>query len=247
MTVTPIRSIEGEVLDGTSFANLYRLLDVERSAIEEWQRLSMPAALEILAAYETGQEWRTDKQAEWDAYVAEHGYVPQWSATSERSFVKWLEERARRDGHEPKTLMTVKRLMYAAQCVRIVQSNKVIPAGITLPQTEDAWRPVYKMLTHGYRDQIGRVVEQAAEIAEGEGKPITQGIMSKVATEVWKTDPEIRQWVEQPGQTVDPRSAHDRVVTALNHIRKEANDLRKALGDNPKAWNEFLAGLAEIQ
>lgn len=244
--VTHIHSVEGEVLDGTQFTNLYRLLDLERSASEEWQRLSMPAAFEVLAAFESN-EWREDKQAEHAAEIASTNRQPSWSPTSERSFVKWLEARARRDGHEPRTLSTVKRLMYAANCVRIIESNKVIPAGITLPQTEDAWRPVYKMLTHGYRNQIGTVIERAAEIAEGEGKPITQGIMSKVAAEVWNSDPQIRAWVEQPGQTVDPRSAHDRVVTALNHIRKEANDLRKELGDNPKAWNEFLAGLAEIQ
>ena len=120
---------------------------------------------------------------------------------------------------------------------------------VALPETEGAWRPVEGLLNKGFRKQIAAVVVKANEIAEEEGEPgkITDRRMLLAKRDVWAHDPEIRQWAEQPGQTLDARSAHDRVVAALNHIRKEANDLRRQIGDNPKAWAEFLAGLAEIK
>jgi hypothetical protein len=243
---TDLAVVEGKVLDGPRFPNLYRLLDLERDSVEQAQRLSMLAAGEIYKAFEA-DEWKQDKQTEWDMYVAEHGYQPQWSPVSERSFVKWLQVRAEQDGHPFLSRGEIQNLRNAAECVRII-SNEVATRVATLPQTEGAWRPAAKLLKAGFRKQIGAMVERAAEIAEEQGLPeITQGAMSAARTEIWRTDPEIQAWVTQPGQTVDARSAHDRVVTALNDIKRRANDLRKELGDNPKAWSEFLDGLAEIR
>jgi hypothetical protein len=240
--VQPTVVIEGEVLDGPQFTNLYRLLDLERSAVEEAQRLTMPAAFEILAAFESN-EWREDKQAEWDAYLAEHKYQPQWSPTSERSFVKWLAERAERDGHPFMTRGMVQHLKNAAECFRIV-TREVATRVATLPETEGAWRPAAKLLKLGFRPQITAMVEKAAEIAEGEGKPITDGIMLAARGEVWKTDPEIRAWVEQPGQTVDPRSKHDRAVTLYAAAKAAADALKK--GDDGQMWRKFYDYIWEI-
>jgi hypothetical protein len=231
-----VYAIGGEVLDGPrQFTYLYRLLDLERSATEQAQRLSMPAASEILAAYESDQ-WREDKQTEWDAYLDQHKVQPQWSPTSERSFIKWLQDRAARDGHPFRSRGMILNLKNAAECVRIVNSNRVVTRVTTLPDTEGAWRPAAKLLKLGFRKQIGAMVERAAEIAAEEGKPITDGIMLAARTEVWKTDPEIRTWVEQPGQ-VDARSKHDRAVTAYNNAKTAADELRKL--DDGQMWRRF--------
>jgi hypothetical protein len=232
--VQPADVIEGEVIDGSQFTNLYRLLDLERSAMEEAQRISMPAAFEVLAAYER-PEWREDKQAEADTYRAEQNLEPQWSPTSKESFYRWVQERAERDGHPFRTREMIRNLKDAAECYRIVR--KEIGTAVPVPETEWAWRPAVKLLNMGFRKQIGAVVEKAAEIAEGEGKPITKGIMSAARSEVWKTDPEIRAWVEQPGQTVDPRSKHDRAVTLYIAAKAAADALKK--GDDGQMWRKF--------
>jgi hypothetical protein len=233
--------IEGTVLDGPSFVNLYRLFDLERSAVEEWQQLSMPAAFEILAAFES-DEWKQDKQAEWDAYEAEHGWQPSAALMpkphTREAFYKWVQERAERDGHPVQTRGRIQQLRNAAECFQIAQTKiNQNATAVAFPQREDAWRPVYKFLKDGWHDQIAAVVERAAEIAEGEGKPITRGIMSAAKAEVWKTDPAIRAWVEQPGQTVDPRSKHDRAVTLYIAAKAAADALKK--GDDGQMWRKF--------
>lgn len=215
--------VEGEVLDGPTFDNLYRLLDLERSATEEWQRLSLPAAAEVLRAWES-DEWKDDKQAEWDAYVADHNVQPSWRPTSELSFVAWMQKRAERDGHEFRSRMTILQLRNAAQCIRIMKSNRADTA-VSMPQTEDAWRPAYKLLRHGYEHAIPALVRRAAEIAEGEGKPITQVIMFEARKEVWANDPEIQK-VERRGHGhPDQATAHDKAIKA----RHEAERWVKAL------------------
>lgn len=241
---TDITVVEGEILDGSRFPNLYLLLDLERSAMEEAQRLSMPAAFEVLAAFES-DEWRRDKRAEHEQEAITTNLEPRWGPETKESFYRWMQEQAERDGHSFRTREMIRNLKDAAECYRI--ARREVGTAVPMPENEWAWRPAAKLLNGGWTKQIGEVVELAASIAEEEGKPVTQGIMLAARSTIWRTDPEIRQWVEQPNQTVDPRSPHDRVVTALNRIRKEANDLRKVIGDNPKAWNDFLAGLAEIQ
>lgn len=245
--------VEGKVLDSPQFAYLYRLLDLERAAIEQAQSLTMPAAFEILNAHESG-EWKQDTHAAREAYIAEHGYQPQWSAESVQTFARWLRDRAERDGHEVRSPRMILNLRNAALCSRIArkeieQGTYQGTHGVRLPADERSWRPVEGLQAKGFRSQIAAVVVRANEIADEEGEPgvISARRMVLAKREIWNTDPQIRQWVEQPGQTVDPRSTHDRVVTALNKIRQEANDLRKLIGDNKKAWDEFLAGLAEIQ
>lgn len=232
----------GEILNGPftdgPFVNLYRLIDLERSAVEQAQHLTMPAASEVLAAYES-DEWRDDKQAEFRAYVDEHGYQPSWSATSERTFVRWMQERAERDGHPFQSRGTILQLKNAAECVRILgeaKSNGVVAMATTLPDTERAWRPAAKLLKLGYRPQIVAMVERANEIAADEGKPITDGIMLAARTEVWKTDPEIRQWVEQPGQ-VENRNDRDRMITLLNNAKRAAAELHKKADE--ETWRKF--------
>jgi hypothetical protein len=243
--VEPIDYAEGVVLDGPSFVNLYRLLDLERSAVQEWQQLSMPAAFEILAAFES-EVWKIEKQTEWDEYEAKHGVQPSPSITpkphTKEAFYKWVQERAARDGHPPRTRATIQKLRNAAECSRIVQSE--IATRVAIPQTEGAWRPVYKFLKDGWRDQIVATVERAAEIAEEEGGPITDGRMSIAAAEIRKTDPQYREWAEQPGQTVDPRSKHDRAVTLYIAAKAAADALKK--GDDGQMWRKFYNHVLEL-
>lgn len=224
---TDIDVVEGKVIDAPQFDNLYRLLDLERSATEEWQRLSLPAAAEVLEAWKSDQ-WKRDKQAEWDAYIAEHNVQPSWRPTSELTFVAWMQQRAERDGHEFQSRDTILRLRNAAQCVRILEqakSNSTVPAGTVVPQTEGAWRPAYKLLRNGYEHAIPALVQRASEIAEGEDKPITEVIMFEARKEIWANDPQIRQ-IEERGQGhVDQATSHDKAIKA----RHEAERWVKAL------------------
>jgi hypothetical protein len=242
MSAVAVQAVEGELIS-EPFPHLYRLLDFDRQAQDAYQRLTMPAAFEILAAYES-DEWRRDKAAERTAYEDTHGIQPQWSATSFRTFAKWVQERCERDGHPVLHRSTIENLREAAECYRI--ARKVAATVATLPDTEWTWRPAAKLLRAGFTDEIADVVIKANDIAEAEGKPITRGIMLAARQEVWRTSPRIREWAEQPGQ-VDVRSPHDRVVTTLNKIKRDANALRKELRGDARAWQEFLDGLAAIR
>lgn len=224
--VVPTDSIEGEVLDGTQFPNLYRLLDVERSAMDEWQRLSLPAAGEVLEAWEA-DEWKEDKQAEWDAYVAEHNIQPSWRPTTELAFIAWMQQRAERDGHEFQSPDTIRRLRLAAQCIRIIEqakSNGPWPMA-KLPQTEGAWRPAYKLLRNGHEHALPALVQRAAEIAEEQNKPIDAVAMFAARKEIWATDPQIRQIEERGRGRVDQATSHDRAIKARHQAEGALNDL----------------------
>jgi hypothetical protein len=249
--VEPIDYAEGVVLDGPRFVNLYRLLDLERSAMEEAQGLTMPAAFEILAAYESDQ-WRQDKAAERQAYISEHGYQPQWSAESVETFARWLRDQAERDGHEVRSPRMILNLRNAALCVRITRAE--IEQGtypgthdVRLPADERSWRPVEGLQRKGFRPQIAAVVVRANEIADEEGEPgvISARRMLVAKREVWKTDPQIRAWVEQPGQTIDPRSKHDRAVTLYIAAKAAADALKK--GDDGQMWRKFYNHVLELE
>lgn len=220
---TDIATVEGNVLDGPTFVNLYRLLDLERSAIEEAQGLTMPAAAEILTAYES-HEWRDDKQREWDAYVADRGYVPQWSPTSKEQFYKWVIARAERDGHPFTSRARVQQLVNAATARRAIpKSNRAATRVAALIDEEKSWRPTAKLLNMGEVgiSLIPQVVERAAELAEEQGHPkINEGVMAKARTEILRNAPELQR-ISHPDQA----SSHDKAIKA----RQEAERWVKAL------------------
>lgn len=251
MVDSTVAVVEGTVLGSQRFLHLYQLLDLERDAAEEWQRLSMPAAFEVLNAFEAG-DWQQDKQAEWDAYVEKHGYQPPASTmpkpTTREAFYKWVQERAERDGHPPRTRSTIQKLKYAAECFSLAQGkiNKNATAVAKLPQEERAWRPVYSMLTQGWHEQIAAVAERAVEIAEGEAKAVDSGVMSLARAEIEKTDPRMREHREQPGlkKFGDVRTKHDRAVTAYNAAVAAVEELRRV--DDGEMWGRFYDYIWEL-
>jgi hypothetical protein len=209
--------VEGEIVEagnGVRLDNLYRLIDVDRAAGEAYQRLTMPAAFDVLAAWES-DEWRRDKRAERQAYIDEHGVQPLWSAESSRTFTAWVQERAERDGHPTRSRTMIENLRDAAICVRLVRG--VIEQrghSVAMPTTEEAWRPARKLLTQGYREQIADTVERAGELAEAKGEPIAYTHMLAARKEVERADPLIRARESAP--LIDNRTRRDKSITLLH-------------------------------
>jgi hypothetical protein len=214
--------LEGKVLDGPGFTNLYRLLDLERNAIEEVQHLTMPAAFEILAAYEDGR-WREDMRAEHDGEIERTGLQPRWSPDSFRSFAKWVRAQAERDGHELRTWQMLSNLKNAAECVRIGRSDRATTAVVASIDAERIWRPAAKLLNMGDvgRKQIPAMITRAAELAEEQGySKIESGHMLAARTEILKSAPELQRAVHP-----DQASAHDKALKARRQAEGALNDL----------------------
>lgn len=240
MTLTVISS-NNDASMNTRLPRLCRLFEFEDDAEREFQARSMDAAAEIHDWYHQSEVWQGELRAEWYAEADRNGYDPKWSWKSDRGFARWVGDEVEKAG------LTIRRnqirnLFFAETMRRAVEAEVVtmVTTSISLPETERAWRPAMRLWSKGFKTEVTEAVIRASEIAEIRGETeVSDGIMSKAVAEVWRTAPRVRAWVEQPGQTRDPRDRRDRVVDAKQAIHRTVQELRRYVTEDTREWAEF--------
>ncbi len=242
MTIVQMRIRE----DSSRLPNLCRLFEFEDDAEREFQNRSMTAAGEIYRWYHQPEVWQADLRVLWEAEAEKTGFDPRWSWKSDRGFHRWIGMEVEKAGLSIRRTQ-VRHLFNAEAMRQMVLSEVGTMVPTSLPDTEQAWRPAMRLYSKGFKAEVADAVRLAGEIAEERGEPISGGIMTKAVAEVWRTAPRIRDWVEQPNQTADPRSRRDHMIEVWQKTERLAELLRNQIGDDSAEWAEFLSRLKEIR